>query len=112
MVYCNTLASQYDTLTASEHIDILTHDRINVIGWDNLTQYQRRTISRVCEKLAIFEYDNKQALNSPVSSMSLGSVSMSFNFDTDAYHKERGVIIPSALYELLMRTGLCCNVID
>jgi hypothetical protein len=111
MVYCNTLASQYDVQTASDHIDILTHNRIWQTGWDSLTQYQKRTVSRVCEKLAIFEYDNRQALSSPASSLSLGSVSMSLNFDTDAFHKEGGVVIPSDLYALLLRTGLCCRII-
>ena len=107
MVYCNTLASKYDVETASEHIDVLTHNRIEEIGWDNLTQFQKRRISRVCEKYAIWYYENKLALTCPTQSISLGSVGMSFNFDTDAYHREKGVVIPSDLYSMLIDTGLC-----
>lgn len=112
MVYCNTLPSMYDVETASRHIDNLLNEDIEVIGWDNLTQYQKNKLSYVCEKLAIFEHDNKHALSTPASSLSLGSVSMSFNFDSDAYHKENGVVIPKDLYFMLIKTGLCSNVID
>lgn len=107
MVYCNTLASKYDVETASEHIDILTRERINEIGWDKLTQFQKRRISKVCEKYAIWYHDNKLALTCPANSISLGSVGMSFNFDSGSYHKERGVVMPSDLYEMLVETGLC-----
>lgn len=112
MVYCNTLPSKYDVETASEHIDTLTYGRINKIGWDKLTQFQKKTISRVCEKLAIFEHDNKAALSSIAGSISLGSISMTIDFNTDAFYKMDGVVIPADLYATLIRTGLCRNVID
>lgn len=109
MVYCNTLPSKYDVETASRHINTLT--RIEEIGWDNLTQFQKKTIETVCEKYAIWYTENKQALTCPASSISLGSVSMSFNFNTDAYYRQDGIVIPSDLYAMLIRTGLCCSII-
>lgn len=112
MVYCNTLASKYDVQTASEHIDILTHNRIWQIGWDNLTQYQKRVVSRVCEKLAIFEYENKHDLDGSASSVSISGISMTFNdFSGDAYYKECGVVIKRSDYDLLITTGLCSRIL-
>lgn len=112
MVYCNTLPSQYDVETASRHIDILVFNRIEGIGWNNLTQFQKKTISYICEKLAIFEHDNQFALRALASSVSLGSVSVTLpNFESDAYHKENGVVIPSDLYSLLIMTGLCSRIL-
>lgn len=112
MVYCNTLPSQYDVKTASLHIDVLTFNRIVAMGWDNLTPYQQRIISEVCERLAIFEYEHKHELEGSLASMSVSGLSMTFNnFDSDTFYKEAGVVIKRSDYDLLLTTGLCSRIL-
>lgn len=112
MVYCNTLPSQYDVKTASLHIDVLTFNRIVAMGWENLTPFQQRIISEVCERLAIFEFEHKHELDGNITSLSVSGLSMSFNnFDSDAYYKEAGVVIKSSDYDLLVSTGLCSRIL-
>ena len=42
--------------TASRHIDNLTFNRIIGRGYDNLTEFQKDILSRVCRAQAEFEY--------------------------------------------------------
>ena len=48
--YYTAIPEDFDRLAAraSGDIDTLTHCRINGIGWDNLTDFQRETITEVC----------------------------------------------------------------
>lgn len=111
-VYCKTLPSKYDTATASRHIDALTFNRIPQIGFDNLEPWVQETVALVCEHLAIFEYDYKDYLKSPVKSLSVNGVSVSYDFsDTSAFYKGSGVTIPRADYSLLLSTGLCSCIL-
>lgn len=110
-VYCKTLPSKYDTYTASRHIDVLTFGRINSIGFDNLTDYQKEIIQKVCENLAIFEFNYKSSLTAPVSSLSISGVSVTTSFDNSVFHKQDGVVIYQSDYDLLASTGLCSYIL-
>ena len=91
---------------ASRHIDTLTFNRIQGIGFDNLAEFQKETIKEVACELANFEYENEDVITSVLSSYSINGVSMAFG---DSWNVKvlKGVAIPTELYETLSQTGLC-----
>lgn len=91
---------------ASRHIDTLTFNRIQGIGFDNLTEFQKEIIKEVTCELANFEYENEDVIKSVLSSYSINGVSMSFG---DSWNVKvlKGIVIPTELYETLKQTGLC-----
>lgn len=91
---------------ASRHIDTLTFNRIQGIGFNNLTEFQKEIIKEVTCELANFEYENEDVITSILSSYSINGVSMSFG---DSWNVKvfKGVAIPTELYETLSQTGLC-----
>lgn len=91
---------------ASRHIDTLTFNRIQGIGFDNLTEFQKEIIKEVCCELANFEYENEDVITSVLNSYSINGVSMSFG-DSWNIKVLKGVAIPTELYETLSQTGLC-----
>lgn len=91
---------------ASRHIDTLTFNRIQGIGFDNLTEFQKEIIKEVTCELANFEYENEDVITSVLSSYSINGVSMSFG-DSWNIKVLKGVAIPTELYETLSQTGLC-----
>ena len=91
---------------ASRHIDTLTFNRIQGIGFDNLTEFQKEIIKEVTCELASFEYENEDVITSVLNSYSNNGVSMSFG-DSWNIKVLKGVAIPTELYETLSQTGLC-----
>ena len=91
---------------ASRHIDTLTFNRIQGIGFDNLTEFQKEIIKEVTCELASFEYENEDVITSELNSYSINGVSMSFG-DSWNIKVLKGVAIPTELYETLSQTGLC-----
>lgn len=91
---------------ASRHIDTLTFNRIQGIGFDNLTEFQKEIIKEVACELANFEYENEDVITSVLNSYSINGVSMAFG---DSWNVKvlKGVAIPTELYETLSQTGLC-----
>ena len=91
---------------ASRHIDTLTFNRIQGIGFNNLTEFQKEIIKEVTCDLANFEYENEDVITSVLSSYSINGVSMAFG---DSWNVKvfKGVAIPTELYETLSQTGLC-----
>lgn len=97
-------------LQASRHIDTLTFNRIVGRGIDGLTPFQQDTIRECCCKMAEFEYENAELLNSALSNYSLNGVSMSF---TEGWNIKVvcGVAVVRETYEQLQGTGLCCRML-
>lgn len=91
---------------ASRHTDTLTFNRIQGIGFDNLTEFQKEIIKEVTCELANFEYENEDVIKSVLSSYSINGVSMSFG-DNWNVKVLKGIAIPTELYETLKQTGLC-----
>lgn len=91
---------------ASRHIDTLTFNRIQGIGFDNLAEFQKEIIKEVTCELASFEYENEDVITSVLSSYSINGVSMAFG-DSWNIKVLKGVAIPTELYETLSQTGLC-----
>ncbi|WP_296117624.1 hypothetical protein [uncultured Eubacterium sp.] len=94
-------------LTASRHIDFLTFNRIVDRGYENLTPFQKEIISQVCKKQAVFEEENKDMLESILSSYSINGVSMGIDQNGWNVFVQNGVVMQRSTYELLKQTGLC-----
>lgn len=92
---------------ASRQVDSMTYNRINKVGVSNLTNFQLSIIKEVVCELADFNYENKDLINSILSSYSINGVNMSFDNSNNVANKN-GVIIPNELYNHLEKTGLTC----
>lgn len=94
---------------ASRHIDSLTFNRIIGIGYDNLTEFQKEILSMVCLKQMEFEYENRDVLQSILSSYSINGVSMGLDSSGWNVFVQNGVVMKRDVYDLLKQTGLCCR---
>lgn len=88
---------------AAEHIDTLTFNRIT--DFETLTEFQKGIINKVCNRLADFERENDDILNSQLSSYSINGVSMSIGGQKIKF--VCGIAIPHELLAMLLSTGLC-----
>ena len=96
--------------TAGRQIDTLTYCRIRGIGFDNLTAYQQDQIRYVNCLLADFIHENKDELDSMLSSYGINGVSMTFTSGINVI-KVQNIIIRTDIYAELGKTGLCCRMI-
>ena len=90
---------------ASDNVDALTFYRINGIGWDKLTAFQRSQIQRACVVQADFLYDNEDAVASAMSEYAINGVRMKFG-NAALYSIIEGVPFSNAAMSLLVSTGL------
>ena len=110
-VYNNALQSQYDGFMASRQIDKVTHN-LALKRWNTLEDDMKELVSKACEIQAVFLFENKAKLNSPVKSVTIGSISMTNDFDNpNAFHVEDGVIMPISAYSLLQDAGLTTRLL-
>lgn len=93
---------------ASLHINTLTFNRIVGIGFENLTDFQKEIIREVVCRLAEFEYENADLLQTPLSNYSINGVAMGFNEKWNV-QIQNGIAIPKKDYCLLGQTGLTCR---
>lgn len=106
--YYTTVPEDFDRLAAkaSRDIDTLTYCRINGIGWDNLTEFQREAITEVCCDMVQFTDENRDILDTPLTSYSINGVSMQFKFNPTIF-VQGGIIMRQSTYGRLISTGLC-----
>ena len=95
---------------ASRQIDTLTFCRIREIGFERLTAFQQDQIQYVTCPLADFIYENRDELESMLSSYGINGVSMTFSNGVNVT-KVQGVMIRTDIYAELEKTGLCCRMI-
>lgn len=95
---------------ASDDIDILTHYRIERIGFDKLTEFQQTQLKKVCCRQADFRSENADVLNTPLNSYSINGVSMSMG-NTSYYGIYSGVAMDNTTYKMLQATGLTTDMI-
>lgn len=95
---------------ASRQIDTLTFCRIHEIGFERLTAFQQDQIQYVTCLLADFIYENRDELESMLSSYGINGVSMTFSNGVNVT-KVQGVVIRTDIYAELEKTGLCCRMI-
>lgn len=96
--------------TAGRQIDMLTYCRIRGTGFENLTEFQKDQIRYVNCLLADFIYENKDELESMLSSYGINGVSMTFSNGINVT-KVQNIIIRTDIYAELVKTGLCCRMI-
>lgn len=90
---------------ASEDIDAVTFCRINAVGWDRLTQFQRDRVQLACCRQADFLVENADAVMSAMSSYAINGVSMTFG-NSALYQVTQGTAMANAAMSLLRQTGL------
>ena len=96
--------------TASQHIDTLTFNRIVGMGFDNLTPFQQSVIREVCCQMADFMIENKDLIETTVSSYSINGVSMAFGDNWNVVTSQ-GIALSRSTFELLKQSGLTRRVI-
>lgn len=96
--------------TAGRQIDTLTYCRIRSTGFENLTEFQKDQIRYANCLLADFIYENKDELESMLSSYGINGVSMTFSNGINVT-KVQNIIIRTDIYAELVKTGLCCRMI-
>lgn len=96
--------------TAGRQIDTLTYCRIRGTGFENLTEFQKDQIRYVNCLLTDFIYENKDELESMLSSYGINGVSMTFSNGINVT-KVQNIIIRTDIYAELCKTGLCCRMI-
>ena len=98
--------------TASRHVDTLTFNRIRVVGFANLMEFQQDVIREVVCRQAKFEKENADLLGASMfGSYSINGVSMNLGGDSGSVYASDGVTMPRELYGLLQQTGLCVRVL-
>lgn len=96
--------------TASQHIDTLTFNRIVGVGFENLTPFQQSVIREVCCQMADFMIENKDLIETTVSSYSINGVSMAFGDNWNVVTSQ-GIALSRSTFELLKQSGLTRRVI-
>lgn len=106
--YYTAVPDDFDRLAAkaSRNIDTLTRCRINGIGWERLTELQRNAVTEVCCDMVQFMDENRELLDTPLSSYSINGVSMQFSFNPTVF-VQGGIIMRQSTYGRLVTTGLC-----
>ena len=106
MVYATSDTLEKDLLElASSKIDELSFNRINAIGFDNLTAFQKGLIEKAT--LAQANYYNDYGTEAEqLQSISVGSFSIGMGNKSGAYS---GVSTSTITY--LKQTGLMCRVV-
>ena len=96
---------------ASRHIDTLTYNRIEGIGFENLTVFQQGVIKECACLMADWEIENADYINSILSSYSLNGASMSFGGTGSSATVVSGVAVSRDIYAHLQKCGLCTRVL-
>ena len=96
--------------TASQHIDTLTFNRIVGMGFDNLTPFQQSVVREVCCQMADFMIENKDLIETALSSYSINGVSMAFGDNWNVVTSQ-GIALSRSTFELLKQSGLTRRVI-
>lgn len=87
---------------SSDQIDSLTYNRIVAAGFDNLTPFQQKNVTKAVCQQSDFIYQYGDFLNMPLSGYSAGSVSLSFK----AVEGAGGIQTTDSVANLLNATGL------
>lgn len=94
----------------SQHIDTLTFNRIVGLGFNNLTPFQQSVIKEVCCQMADFAIENKDLIDTTLTSYSINGVSMNFG-DSWNVVTSQGIALRRSTFELLQQSGLTRRVI-
>lgn len=91
---------------ASNIVDSLTYCRINSVGLEALTDFQRDIIKQVTCALADWQTENADILDNPYSSYSINGVAATWG-KSAGIRQVNSIMIPNRIYAELVKTGLC-----
>ena len=94
--------------TASRHIDTLTYNRIVGRGIYSLTEFQQDVVRESVCRIADFEYENADLIQSVLQQYSINGVSMSFGSSWNVA-VQNGIAVSRSDYAFLSQSGLCCG---
>ena len=89
---------------AEFNIDNLTYRRIDRIGFDNLSDFQKERVKAACCEQVIFLSAYGDIISSPFKSYGINGVSMTL--DEANIVRSGGVVVSRQVYSLLLPTGL------
>ena len=95
---------------AQRDIDGLTYNRINTIGFEALTDFQKEQVKCAVCKQASFRYTYADFLEMPLSSYGINGVSMQFG--GAGIVERNGVQTSAYVMNVLRQTGLCYLGLD
>ena len=96
---------------SERYIDILTYNRIKSIGFENCSEFEKEIIKEVQAEIIDFCYENKDYINSYLSSYNINGVSMSFNDINTNIKSINGITVPKSTYDKLSLTSFTCLII-
>lgn len=96
-------------IMASHEIDSLTYNRINKLGFENLTTFQKEIVKKSVCAHADFLYEYGDFLNLPLSGYSAGMTSVSFS--STAVVEQNGITTTNGVQSILKQTGLIVRLI-
>ena len=94
--------------TASRHIDTLTYNRIVGRGIYSLTEFQQDVVRESVCRIADFEYENADLIQSVLQQYSINEVSLSFGSSWNVA-VQNGIAVSRSDYAFLSQSGLCCG---
>ena len=89
---------------AESDINSLTFNRINQIGFDNLTDFQKEMVKQAVVDHADFTFEYGDMLTNPLSSYGINGVSMAW--DNSKVQFKDNVYTSNGVISLLDQTGL------
>lgn len=95
---------------ASYDIDNLTFNRINKIGFENLTDFQKLVIKKSVMLQAEFRSENEDWLNSAISQYSINGVNVSYG-NSKSVNIINNIFTPNTVLVILKQSGLCSLIL-
>ena len=93
---------------AKDKINDLTFNRIEKIGFNNLTEFQKNIIIKSLNYLIKYYQDNPEVIENGVniSNYSVGDISVSLGGESSSNDALRLYGVPNDVYDCLKQTGL------
>lgn len=89
-------------------IDTLTYNRIEKIGFENCSNYEKEIIKEVNCQLVDFYFENEKDLKTIINSYSLNGVSITYGEDNNNIITINGITLLNSTYTLLKSTRFTC----
>jgi len=95
---------------ASYQIDSMTFNRIKKIGFNNLTDFQKETVSVSVALQADFIFNNSDWIEGGLSQYSINGVSVNFG-ESKSLLTVNNILVPTMTFSILKQTGLCSLIL-
>lgn len=92
---------------AQRTINLITYNRIDSIGFENISSYEYEIIEECLFEQAEFLYENEEIISSILSKFSINSVSMELNPADWKINVDKGYVIPNSILNKLQTLRFC-----